>query len=176
MKVSGGYYADEVTQKSPWTQAINSLDLTPKQKLIAVEIIGHVLMNGEVVESRQLSTHARSGDFWPSAVVSGYHMRQFAEDLKKRKVCSYRYAWYVIELLIQIGWLSEDRENVRGKRVRGYFLSDRVIRYHAHMQTCVSRAYEIVKMRRESALPTLETTGHDGDAGNEKSKRRGRGR
>jgi hypothetical protein len=152
MEVSGGYYADEVSQKSPWTQAIACYDLTPKQKLTATEIIGHLIKNGEILESRQLSSHAKSGDFWPSAIVSRLEMRRLAEDLAKRGVCSYRYTWYMVHWLIRAGWLDEDKESVRGRKIRGYVLSDRVLRYHAHMMTCVSRAYEIVKARREREL------------------------
>jgi hypothetical protein len=47
MEVSGGYFANELTQKSPWTQVITSLDMTEKQKRTAIAILQHIVENGE---------------------------------------------------------------------------------------------------------------------------------
>jgi hypothetical protein len=133
-KMRGGWFPEQLTQKSPWTHVILSLDLTEKQKRSAIAILEFVAREGKPIPHKALSVHARSSKTWVSQFVSRREMKTFITALARKGVCSYRYAWYLVAWLIRMGWLDGDKDATRTRKTRGYS-SDRAIRYAAHLES-----------------------------------------
>lgn len=117
-----------------------------------IAILQHIAENGELMESRPLSVHARSARFWPSKLIPRRAMRDLATTLQQQGVCSYRYTWYMVRWLIRSGWLDEV-ERERGRRAKAYAFSDRILRYHAHAVSCIPKLWEQGAKAKRTSKP-----------------------
>jgi hypothetical protein len=141
-KVRGGWFPEQLTQKSPWTHVILSLDLTEKQKRGTIAILEFVAREGKRIPHKILSVHGRSSKTWISQFVSRGEMKIFIRGLARKGVCSYRYAWYLVSWLVRVGWLDNDQDIKCGRKTRGYSFSDRAVRYAAHVASVASKLWE----------------------------------
>lgn len=140
-RIRGGWYHEQLSQKSPWFQIFHALDMKEKQKKSIIAILELMALRGQEHSSHQLASHGSSKKSWSSTFVSRREMRELAAELDEKGTCSYRYCWYLIQWLIRNGWIEEDTAIRRGCRLRGYSFSDRAFQFAAHLYSCIPKIW-----------------------------------
>jgi hypothetical protein len=126
---SGGWQADALRMRGGWQAVIRSLNLTEKQEQAAISILEFIQTRGETDESRTLSHDQRSSKWWSCKFVTVYQLKKHFQEVTQKSEISYRYLWYAVDWLVMTGWLDERRRIEKNRAVRGYWFSDRVLRY-----------------------------------------------
>jgi hypothetical protein len=116
--------------------------LTEKQKHAAIVVLEFIRTHGQEDKSRTLSHDQRSSKWWPCKFVSIHQLKKHFQDVAKKGGLSYRYLWYAVDWLIMSGWLDEDKRVERGRAVRGYWLSDRILRYARRLESGIPTLWE----------------------------------
>jgi hypothetical protein len=139
---TGGWHADLLHMRCEWRDIIRSIDLTEKQKQAAILVLEFVQSHGQDDKSRTLSHDQRSAKWWPCKFVSIHQLKKHFQDVAKKGELSYRYLWYAVDWLILSGWLDEGKRVERGHAVRGYWFSDRVLKYVKHCESAIPTLWE----------------------------------
>jgi hypothetical protein len=97
---------------------------------------------GQEDSSRALSHDPRSAKWWKSKFVSMNQLKEHFRKASGKEGVSNRYLWYAVEWLMRNGWIDEGRRFERGGSVRGYWLSDRVLKYATRLEALIPTLWE----------------------------------
>jgi hypothetical protein len=140
---SVGYHADALRQRGDFRDLINAFFLTPKQKEAIITVLDFFQKYGKVDTERPLTHDVRSAKWWKNRFVSAVQFKDFfTKPSKEKKLFSYRYLWYAVDWLIDTGWITEGRRLEKGRNVKGYWLSDRNIRFYRNAISAIENFWK----------------------------------
>jgi len=127
---SVGYHADALRQRGDFRDLINAFSLTSKQKEAIITVLEFFQTHGKVDTEETLTHDVRSAKWWKNRFVSAAQLKDFFMKSSRNGAFSYRYLWYAVDWLIDTGWIVDGHHFERGHNVKGYWLSDRNVRFH----------------------------------------------
>lgn len=113
-----------------------------KQKEAIIAVLDFLKTHGKTDAEQTLTHDTRSTKWWKSKFVSITQLKEVFMKLSSSGAFSYRYLWYAVDWLIDAGWIMEGRHLEKGHNVKGYWLSDRNIRFFRNAVSAIEKFWD----------------------------------